>query len=82
LYPHANAITGRAGLVPARYQSDQVDRPNGPLRRRANRRLRAALMQIADNLVACNHHFQAKATAWAKKGKDARWIRRQGRQKL
>jgi transposase len=75
LYPHANAITGRAGLVPARYQSDLVDRANGPLRRRANRRLRAALMQIADNLVACNHHFQAKATAWAKTGKDARWIR-------
>lgn len=75
LYPHANAITGRAGLVPARYQSDQVDRANGPLRRRANRRLRAALMLIADNLVACNHHFQARATAWAKQGKDARWIR-------
>ena len=75
LYPNANAITGRAGLVPARYQSDQVDRANGPLRRRANRRLRTALMQIADNLVACNHHYQAKATSWARKGKDARWIR-------
>jgi transposase len=74
-YANANAITGRAGLVPARYQSDQVDRANGPLRRRANRRLRATLMQIADNLVACNHHFQAKATSWAKKGNDPRWIR-------
>jgi transposase len=75
LYPHANAITGRAGLVPARYQSDQVDRAHGPLRRRANRRLRAALMQIADNLVACNHHFQAKSTRWAQQRKDPRWIR-------
>lgn len=74
-YPHANAITGRAGLMPSRYQSDQVDRPNGPLRRRANRRLRAALTQVADNLVACNHHFGAKAGRWRAQGKDARWIR-------
>jgi transposase len=74
-YPNANAITGRAGLVPARYQSDQVDRARGPLRRRANRRLRTALMQVADNLVACNHHFQAQATHWAAQGKDPRWIR-------
>lgn len=75
LYPNANAITGRAGLVPSRYQSDLVDRAHGPLRRRANRRLRAALMQVADNLVACNHYFQAKATQWKALGKDARWIR-------
>jgi transposase len=75
LYAHANAITGRAGLVPARYQSDQVDHADGPLHRRANRRLRAALMQVADNLVACNHHFRAKAAHWTAQGKDARWIR-------
>ena len=75
LYPNANAITGRAGLMPSRYQSDQVDRPNGPLRRRANRRLRTALMQVADNLVACNHYFSAKAVHWRGQGKDPRWIR-------
>jgi len=74
-YPHANAITGRAGLVPSRYQSDRVDRPDGPLRRRANRRLRTALVQIADNLIACNHYFSAKATGWKSHGKDARWQR-------
>lgn len=74
-YTHANAITGRAGLVPTRYQSDQVDRPDGPLRRRANRRLRCALMQAADNLVACNHHFQAKALLWQRQGRDPRWLR-------
>ena len=34
LYASANAITGRAGLMPSRYQSDQVDHANGPLRRR------------------------------------------------
>lgn len=75
LYPNANAITGRGGLVPTRYQSDGVDRPNGPIRRRANRRLRTALMQVADNLVVCNHYFSAKAIHWRSQGKDPRWIR-------
>jgi transposase len=75
LYLNANAITGRAGLMPSRYQSDQVDRANGPLRRRGNRRLRAVLMQTADNLVQCNHHFRARAAQWARAGKDRRWVR-------
>jgi transposase len=74
-YANANAITGRAGLMPSRYQSDQVDRPNGPLRRCANRRLRATLMQIADNLVMCNHYFSVRAAHWAQAGKDPRWAR-------
>ena len=75
LYANANAITGRAGLAPMRYQSDQVDHANGPLRRRANRRLRAVLMQTADNLVQSNHHFRARADLWRRAGHDARWIR-------
>jgi transposase len=75
LYPNANAITGRAALMPSRYQSDQVDCPNGPLRRRGNRRLRGALMQAADNLVNCNHYFGAQAEVWRRLGKGARWIR-------
>jgi transposase len=75
LYRHANAITGRAGLMPARYQSDLVDLQNGPLRRRGNRRLRAVLMQTADNLVQCNAHFRARAAGWTAAGKDPRWIR-------
>ena len=37
-YANARAITGRAGLFPSRHQSDRVDRANGPLVRRANRR--------------------------------------------
>lgn len=74
-YANANNLTGRAGLMPMRYQSDAVDRANGPLRRRANRRLRAVLMQTADNLIQCNHYFQARADAWKRAGKDARWIR-------
>jgi transposase len=75
LYANANAITGRAGLMPSRYQSDQVDRANGPLVRRGNRRLRAVLMQTADNLVQCNAYFRVRAQTWLRAGKDARWIR-------
>lgn len=74
-YADANRITGRAGLMPCRYQSSQVDHANGPLRRQANRRLRHVLMQIADNLVTNNHYFQARATRWRAIGKDARWVR-------
>jgi len=74
-YANANAITGRAGLMPSRYQSDEVDCPNGPLRRHGNRRLRAVLMQTADNLVQCNRHFRARADVWRRAGKDARRLR-------
>src|SRR5207248_459081 len=49
--------------------------PERPLRRRGNRRLRAALMQAADNLVQCNHYFRARAAQWARAGKDPRWVR-------
>ena len=73
-YANPNRITGRAGLAPSRYQSDQVDQ-HGPLRRRANRRLRAALVQAADNLIRHNHYFQGKAEHWLRGGKDPRWIR-------
>jgi transposase len=75
LYRDANAITGRAGLMPSRYQSDRVDCANGPLRRRGNRRLRGVLMQTADNLVACNHYFKAQAEQWRRAGKGEQWIR-------
>jgi len=74
-YAHPNAITGRAGQFPSRYQSDTVDCPNGRLVRAAHRRLRASLMQIADNLIACNHYFRAKASTWKAEKKDARWQR-------
>ena len=38
-------------MYPSRYQSDAVDRRDGPLVRRANRTLRRAIMMIADNLI-------------------------------
>ncbi len=74
-YLDAQRITGRAGLFPARYQSDQVDRADGALARRANRRLRAVLMQTAANLVHCNAHYRIRAEQWRRQGKDERWIR-------
>jgi transposase len=74
-YLNAKSISGRAGLRPSRYQSDAVDKANGPLVRHANRSLRAAILGIADNLIVCNHHFQALATRWNAQGKDPRHTR-------
>jgi transposase len=74
-YANAKTITGRAGLRPSRYQSDKVDKANGPLVRNCNRSLRATILSIADNLIGCNHHFGVLATQWAAQGKDPRHTR-------
>jgi transposase len=74
-YANAKSITGRAGIRPSRYQSDKVDKANGPLVRNCNRALRAVILGIADNLVVCNHHFQHLAKQWTKQGKDPRHTR-------
>ncbi len=71
-YANARCITGRAGLFPSRYQSDRVDHADGPLVRRANRRLRAAILGIADNLLVCNRHFGALSVRWRAAGKEPR----------
>ena len=71
-YANSRAITGRAGLRPSRYQSDAVDRPNGPLVRCCNRKLRAAILRVADNLIKCNHHFNILAHQWRELKKDPR----------
>jgi transposase len=73
-YANANCITGRAALMPSRYQSDQVD-CNGSLRHCGNRRLRFALLQIADNLVLNNNYFRARAAIWATTGKTSAQLR-------
>jgi transposase len=72
-YAGPRSITGRAGLFPSRYQSDRVDRANGPLVRRGNRALRAAILAIADNLMRCNDHFRKLQLHWRASGKDLRW---------
>ena len=56
-YAKARSITGRAGLYPSRYQSGPVDRADGPLVPKGNRRLRQAILRIADTLMRCNDHF-------------------------
>lgn len=74
-YAHARAVTGRAGLFPSRYQSDQVDRADGPLARMRNARLRAAWMRVADNLIKCNAHYRGKFQLWKQQRVDSRDIR-------
>jgi transposase len=74
-YTTARTITGRAGLFPSRYQSDQVDHRDGALVRHANHSLRNAIMTIADNLIKCNDYFRVLAAGWRLKSKDARDIR-------
>jgi transposase len=71
--PGDNAITGRAGLYPARYQIDQVDH-SGPLVSRANRTLRYTILLIAENLVRCNAHFRGLGEAWRAAGVNPRLI--------
>jgi transposase len=73
-YANPKCITGRAGLRPSRYQSDQVDKADGPLVRNCNRSLRAAILGIADNLLLCNNHFKHLASLWSSQGKDSRDI--------
>jgi transposase len=62
-YTRPSKITGRAGLYPSRYQSDTVDRPNGPLVGHHNARLRDAILEVAHNLLRRNHCFRAWAAA-------------------
>jgi transposase len=74
-YANPKTITGRAGLFPSRYQSDDLDLADGPLVRCANRGLRFAILQIADNLIACNRHFRRLSEHWKAAGKDPRHTR-------
>jgi transposase len=71
-YPSDTAITGRAGLFPARYQSDKVDHCDGPLVRRANHVLRYTILLIAENLLRCNGYFRGLGQRWWAEGVDPR----------
>ena len=71
-YANANAITGRAGLFPSRYQSDQTDRDCGCLARHANRRLRCVLMRVADNLACHCHYYRGQTEVDKARGVDKR----------
>jgi hypothetical protein len=71
-YATARAINGRAGLYPARYQSDEVDRPDGSLVRQCNRKLRGAAMQVAENLIKCHPYYRGLSALWSQQKVDPR----------
>ncbi len=62
----ATAINGRAGLYPSRYQSDQVDRSSS-VAKSYSRRLRAACILVAKNLIKCHSYYRGLAAIWAKR---------------
>ena len=65
-YASATAINGRAGLYPSRYQSDEVDR-SSIMARSCNRRLRAACILVAKNLIKCHPYYRGLAALWSKR---------------
>jgi transposase len=73
-YASCKSITGRAGLFPSRYQSDETDR-GGNLSRFRNGRMRAAWLLVAANMVKCNVYWRGKASRWKEQGHDGRDIR-------
>ncbi|KAA1262484.1 Transposase [Rubripirellula obstinata] len=66
-YASATAINGRAGLYPSRYQSDEVDR-SGSVAKSCNRRLRAACILVAKNLIKCHPYYRGLSAVWEKRG--------------
>lgn len=73
-YANANAITGRSGLFPCRRQSDQTDQ-SGPIVRQANRRVRCALMRIADGLAYHCAYYRGHSDVDRARGVDVRMSR-------
>jgi len=73
-YASSKSITGRAGLFPSRYQSDETDR-GGNLSRFRNARMRAAWLLVAANMVKCNIYWRGKSSRWKEQGHDGRDIR-------
>ena len=67
-YINPQKISGRAGLYPSRYQSDEVDYPNGPLVGHRNARLRDAIHEVAYCLLTCNPYFKAWGEVRRKRG--------------
>lgn len=62
-YASATAINGRAGLYPSRYQSDEVDRSDSSVKS-CNRRLRAACILVAKNLIKCHPYYRGLSAVW------------------
>lgn len=71
-YASARALTGRAGLYPSRYQSDQIDRPDGRMVGQCNRKLRGAAMLVAENLIKCHPYYRGLSELWRQQKVDPR----------
>ncbi len=71
--PRDDAITGRAGIFPSRYQSDEVDHA-GPLVSRADRALRHVILLIAENLLKCDEFFHGLGGSWQAAGASYRAV--------
>ncbi len=71
-YLHPSKITGRAGIYPSRYQSDETDLADGPLVGQRNARLRDAIFEIAHNLISHNAYFKA----WAELREKRKWSKK------
>jgi len=71
-YASARAITGRAGLYPSRYQSDEIDHADGSLVRQCNRKLRGAAMLVAENLIKCHPYYRGLSALWTQRKVDPR----------
>ncbi|MCO8123927.1 transposase [Stieleria sp. TO1_6] len=65
-YASATAINGRAGLYPSRYQSDEVDRSDS-VAKSCNRRLRAACILLAKNLIKCHPYYRGLSAVWSRR---------------
>jgi hypothetical protein len=70
-YASASALKGRAGLYPSRYQSDSVDIQTS-VARNCNRRLHAAAMMIAENLIKCHGYYRGLSRLWQTQKVDPR----------
>jgi len=70
-YASARAITGRAGLYPSRFQSDEVSH-DGSLVRQCNRKLRGAAMLVAENLIKCHPYYRGLSALWTQKNVEPR----------
>ena len=78
-YASARAITGRAGLFPVAYQSDQVDRAGGPLVRCGNRGPPPGDPDDRRQPARCNDHFRGLAAGWREAGQGPAGHPREGR---
>lgn len=67
-YPTSRHISGRAGLFPSCYQSDEVNHRDGPIVKGHNARLRDAILEIAFNILNHDNYFKAWAELRKKQG--------------